>query len=89
MVVAGLVGVAVLVRAQEPPPQQQQQPGFRGRIETVAVPVTVFDPEDSLVTDLTREDFTVYGNGKKQEITTSRAACSRSARSRSSTSARA
>jgi VWFA-related protein len=68
-VVAGLVGVAVLVRAQEPTPQQQQ-PVFRGRIETVAVPVTVFDPENSLVTNLTREDFTVYDNGKKQEITT-------------------
>jgi VWFA-related protein len=63
--VVGLVGVAVLVYAQEP-----QQPVFRGRIETVAVPVTVFDPENSLVTDLTRGDFTILDNGKKQEITT-------------------
>lgn len=67
---AGLVGVSVLVRAQEPQQQAPQQPIFRGRIETVAVPVTVFDPEDSLVTDLTRDDFTVLDNGKKQQITT-------------------
>ena len=70
MVVAGLVGLAALVRAQEPPQPTPQQPVFRGRIETVAVPVTVFDPEDSLVTDLTRDDFTVLDNGKKQDITT-------------------
>src|SRR5215471_92815 len=64
-VIGALVGVAVLVHAQEP-----QQPVFRGRIETVAVPVTVFDPENSLVTDLVRDDFAVLDNGKKQEITT-------------------
>jgi VWFA-related protein len=63
--VAGVVAVAVLVHAQEP-----QQPVFRGRIETVAVPVTVFDPENELVTNLTRDDFTILDNGKKQEITT-------------------
>ncbi len=68
-VVAGLAGVAVLVHAQEPS-QQPQQPVFRGRIETVAVPVTVFDPENSLVTSLTRDEFTVLDNGRKQEITT-------------------
>ena len=81
---AGVVGVAVLVYAQEP-----QQPVFRGRIETVAVPVSVFDPENSLVTDLTREDFTILDNGKKRRSRRSRAACSPSMRSRSLTSARA
>ena len=65
-------------RAQQPPstpPQQpstpqQQTPVFRGRLETVAVPVTVFDPDGTLVTSLTREDFTVFDNGKAQEVTT-------------------
>ncbi len=28
-----------------PSPQESQQPVFRGRVETVAVPVTVFDPD--------------------------------------------
>ena len=69
-IVGGLIGASVLVRAQEPQQQTPPQPIFRGRIETVAVPVTVFDPEDSLVTELTRDDFTVLDNGKKQEITT-------------------
>jgi VWFA-related protein len=59
-----LVGAAV-VQSQEP-----QQPVFRGRLVTVAVPVTVFDRYDTLVTSLTREDFAVFDNGRRQEITT-------------------
>ena len=57
---------------QQPPPapqQQPQQPVFRGRLETVAVPVTVVDAEGTLVTALTRDDFMVFDNGRKQEIT--------------------
>lgn len=50
--------------------QQPQQPVFRGRVETVAVPVTVFDPFETLVTNLNQDDFTILDNGKKQEITT-------------------
>jgi VWFA-related protein len=57
-----LAGVAVLV-------QQAQQPVFRGRTETVAVPVTVFDPDGGLVTGLAREDFTVFDNGRAQALT--------------------
>jgi VWFA-related protein len=54
------------------PPQEQQpqQPVFRGRLETVALPVTVVDPDGALVTALTRDDFMVFDNGKRQEITT-------------------
>ncbi len=64
---AALLLVALaMAPAQDP---QQQPPVFRGRLETVAVPVTVFDPYQSLVTSLTRDDFTVYDNGKKQDIT--------------------
>jgi Ca-activated chloride channel family protein len=50
--------------------QQAQQPVFRGRIETVAVPVTVFDPAGELATALTRDDFTILDNGRAQTITT-------------------
>ena len=63
LVVAGAIAAAM-------PLQQLQQPVFRGRLETVAVPVTVFDPDQSLVTSLTREDFTVLDNGARQAITT-------------------
>jgi VWFA-related protein len=58
-----VLGVVVVLQ------QQPQQPVFRGRVETVAVPVTVFDPFDTLVTNLKQDDFTVLDNGKKQEIT--------------------
>ena len=59
---------ATLLASQEP--QQPQQPVFRGRLTTVAVPVTVFDPDGTLVTSLTREDFTVFDNGRRQDVTT-------------------
>lgn len=55
----------VLLSAQEP-----QQPVFRSRLETVAVPVTVFDQYDTLVTSMAQEDFTVFDNGRRQQITT-------------------
>jgi VWFA-related protein len=58
--------------AQPAPPQTQtppQQPVFRARLETVAVPVTVFSPEGELVTSLTRDDFKVFDEGDAQEIT--------------------
>jgi len=58
-----LAGVSMLV-------EQVQQPVFRGRIETVAVPVSVFDTQGELVTELKREDFTVLDNGRPQAITT-------------------
>ena len=61
--------LAILTPWQDPQ-QPQQQPVFRGRLETVAVPVTVFDPTGTLVTSLTREDFTVFDNGRRQDLTT-------------------
>lgn len=71
--IACLVAGAALLRAQgtqtPPPPQDQRPPVFRGRVETVAVPVTVFDPENTLITSLTRDDFAVFDNEKRQEIT--------------------
>ena len=42
--------------------------GVPQRRETVPVYVTVADQSGSLVTDLTREDFEVYDNGKRQTI---------------------
>ena len=71
--IACLVAAVSLVQAQgtqtPPPPQDQRPPVFRGRVETVAVPVTVFDPENTLVTALSRDDFTIFDNEKRQEIT--------------------
>jgi VWFA-related protein len=68
---ACVLGAAVVLGAQSPPAAQApQQPIFRSRLETVAVPVTVLDEESRLDTKLTRDDFTVFDNGKKQTITT-------------------
>ena len=50
--------------------QNAQQPVFRNRLEAVAVPVTIVDAEGTLVTTLDRDDFLLFDNGKRQEITT-------------------
>jgi len=59
--------VVILVVAQEPAPQQGQI--FRSGSRTVAVYVTVSDEQGRLIPNLTQDDFEVYDNGKKQEIT--------------------
>ena len=48
---------------------QQHRQVFRGSLKAVAVYVTVSDAQGRLVPNLTKEDFEVYDNGKKQEIT--------------------
>ena len=63
------VATTLLAAAPQQSPPAQQQPVFRTRLETVAVPVTVFSPEGELVTSLTRDDFKVFDEGDGQEIT--------------------
>jgi Ca-activated chloride channel homolog len=46
-----------------------QQAPFRGATDLVSVYATVTDHDGHLVTDLTRNDFTVYDNGTRQPIT--------------------
>jgi Ca-activated chloride channel family protein len=46
----------------------QQQP-FRTSSQTVAIYATVRDQEGRLVGDLTRDDFEVFDNGKRQRLT--------------------
>lgn len=57
-----LVAAAIVVAAG------QQQP-FRTTSQTVAIYATVRDPEGRLVGDLTRDDFEVFDNGKRQNLT--------------------
>ena len=62
-------GVAV-VAAQQPPAQQGgQQPSFRAGIELVSLNVTVTDPSAHYITDLNQEEFQVFEDGVKQEVT--------------------
>ena len=73
-----------------PTPQQQPPPVFRAGVETVAIYATVLDRYGEMVLNLTRDDFAVYDNGVRQELSTvRRRACSRSPPSSSSTPARA
>ncbi|HOC17890.1 MAG TPA: VWA domain-containing protein [Vicinamibacterales bacterium] len=46
----------------------QQAPVFRGATETVPVYVTVTDGDSRLVTTLTKDDFVLLDNGRKQPI---------------------
>lgn len=46
-----------------------QQTPFRGATDLVSVYATVTDRDGHLVTDLTRDEFTVFDNGKRQPIT--------------------
>jgi Ca-activated chloride channel homolog len=50
------------------PARAQQQP-FRSGSRAVPVYVTVADKSGRLLTDLTKDDFEVYDNGRKQTIT--------------------
>src|SRR5262249_903748 len=63
-VVAAAVAVAVPIGAT-----QSQPPSFSSATRTVAVYATVTDGRGRLVTDLTRDDFSVDDNGKRQTLT--------------------
>jgi VWFA-related protein len=60
--------------APVPPPQQPplrpEQPGYRVKVTTEITLVNVIarDRKGNLITDLTRDDFTVFEDGKKQDI---------------------
>ena len=58
-----------LLSGQQEGQQGQQEQIFRSGLKAVAVYVTVSDAQGRLVPDLTKDDFEVYDNGKKQELT--------------------
>lgn len=58
---AGVIGVNVDAR---------QEPQFRTATDTVPIYATVVDRQGRIVTDLTREDFEVFDNGRRQTLTT-------------------
>ena len=57
--------------AQQPPPAQQQEPSVRITSTTneVIVPVTVTDLKGKFVSNLKKEDFRIYDEGRPQRIT--------------------
>jgi len=59
-------------QSQPPAPQPQPPPGqtpFRAGVELVSLNVTVADGASRYVTDLNAEDFNVFEDGVKQEVT--------------------
>jgi Ca-activated chloride channel family protein len=52
---------------QEPP--ERQSPAFRAGVELVSLNVTVSEGASRLVTDLQQEDFQVFEDGVKQDVT--------------------
>jgi Ca-activated chloride channel family protein len=51
------------------PPAQPQQPAFRAGVELVSLNVTVTESGSRYVTDLNAEDFQVFEDGVKQDVT--------------------
>src|SRR4029450_9204862 len=73
---AALLGVltaaTVALAAQQAPPTpppQQQAPTFRSGVPPLAVPASVFDRDGEVVSTLTRDDFMVFDDGRRQELT--------------------
>src|SRR3982751_6042176 len=62
----GLIAAALGVVATA---TQSQPPSFSTATRTVAVYATVTNPSGRLVTDLTRDDFTIADNAKPQTLT--------------------
>jgi Ca-activated chloride channel homolog len=73
---AGIVGsgtwLAARPQSQQPPPAgeqtQRQTPAFRAGVELVSLNVTVSEGSH-YVTDLTQDDFSVFEDGVKQDVT--------------------
>jgi VWFA-related protein len=56
------------VKPVNPPPAEDGGTVFRSDTRLVVLPTTVVDKQGHLVTNLTREAFTVYENGAQQQI---------------------
>lgn len=72
LVVAALALLAAVPAAQQQPtpPPQQAPPVFRGGVDLVQVDVVVLDAENRPVLGLTKDDFSLFDRGLKQEIAT-------------------
>jgi Ca-activated chloride channel family protein len=76
---AAAVSLITIVRAQTPTPQQTpapqqpavpQQPSFRAGVDIVSLNVIVTEGNtNKYVTDLTQDDFSVFEDGVKQDVT--------------------
>ena len=54
---------------QTAPAAPAQPPSFRAGVDIVSLNVTVTDPQQKYVTDLTQDDFQIFEDGVKQDVT--------------------
>jgi Ca-activated chloride channel family protein len=68
---AGAVAVGLTAAAQQPQPAQTppQGPAFRAGVELVSLNVTVSDPSSRYVTGIEQDEFNVFEDGVKQDVT--------------------
>jgi Ca-activated chloride channel family protein len=66
---SGLLAFGAVVLIATSLASARQEPVFRSRTESVPVYVTVIGDTGHLVTDLTRDDFLIFDNGRPQPIT--------------------
>ena len=67
LVAASVATVSVVTLAAQAP--DRQRPAFRAGVDIVSLNVTVVDGTSRYVTDLEREDFLVFEDGIRQEVT--------------------
>ncbi len=60
--------VTALVSAHAQTPARPQQQIFRAAIDVVSLNVTVMDPQNRYLTDLSQSDFAVFEDGTKQDL---------------------
>ena len=73
-VAAAVIASCALVAAQaartaDPAQAGRQTPAFRGGVDLVSLNVTVVDAMAHYVTDLEQDDFSVFEDGVKQDVT--------------------
>jgi len=66
---AAIAAAATIGFAQQPPGQRNPQTPFRAGVDLVSLNVTVADAATHYITDLTQDDFSVFEDGVKQEVT--------------------
>jgi Ca-activated chloride channel homolog len=62
-----VVSTSEPTHAQEKPPQDRQI--FRAAVDIVSLNVTVVDNQNRYITDVTQQEFSVFEDGAKQELT--------------------
>lgn len=64
-----VVCVSLVIAATTAAAQQEKPTLFRANVDVVSLNVTVVDPQNRYVTNLTEQDFTVFEDGAQQELT--------------------